>query len=662
MPCALIPGGRAALASALTLAAACGPAPPPPAGPAALAPRAIFVSFDAMSEDRARATVDPAAIPTLIRFLDRASCADGARPMFPSLTAASHAALWTGAYGNVNGISANTISPLPWGEFTITETQSGFLSRQLTAEPIWITAARAGVPTVAYHTTQASEPAGRWLGPGGRDGPMVRRDSAAWTAPHLFAVNGYNEERPATFLTAERNPPRPAVGWRNLAQLGQAGTQVREVAWAVGSDSVFALFFGAGGYQEVAVNTSRDVAGAVRVRPAPLERDPVGSRALARHFSGVLWLGRGAARAGLYFRLWSLAPDLSSYELLQIGAYIPATNHASQRRELEDSTGGFIGNGESGLLRDGALGLTLRRGGDGTAELKYLETAELATRQFIRGSEWLWRRQSPRLQVEYFPIVDEVDHLWYGLVSPEVPTYNAGLAARIADLRARGWAMADRRLAALLALAQPAGALLVLSGDHGMRPTWRAFNVNVALRNAGLLVTDPRGRPDLTRTRAYSPNGNFVLVNRVRRKGGIVSDAGVAAVADSAAAALLSARDASGRPVVTRVWRPAPEDSLGIGGPAGGELYFGLAPGTYVSTRLGDSVVTGFAEPTGSHGFPSVDPDMRTVLCALGPGVGGLRLPTARVIDAAPTVSEWLGIPAPANARGRSLLAPMRAR
>ena len=53
---------------------------------------------------------------------------------------------------------------------------------------------------------------------------------------------------------------------------------------------------------------------------------------------------------------------------------------------------------------------------------------------------------------------------------------------------------------------------------------------------------------------------------------------------------------------------------------------------------------------------------MHTVLCAVGPGIGGRRLPPARVIDAAPTVAAWLGIAPPADARGVSLLDAMRVR
>jgi arylsulfatase A-like enzyme len=240
-----------------------------------------------------------------------------------------------------------------------------------------------------------------------------------------------------------------------------------------------------------------------------------------------------------------------------------------------------------------------------------------------------------------------------------VPGQNAALAARINVMRSRGWALVDRRLAALLELARAENAMILVTGDHGMRPTWKNFHVNTVLRSAGLLAVDSAGQPDLARTQAISPAGSFIHVNRVERKGGIVPAERVEQVAQAAAAALLAARDPEGRPIVTRIWRPQPNDTLGIGGPAGGEVYFDMARGYYPSPALGDSVVTA-RSPRGAHGFPSIDPDMRSAFCAVGPGIGGRRLPTVRVIDAAPTVSAWLGIPPPADARGVSLLEAMR--
>jgi hypothetical protein len=633
----------------IPLALGCAPSSRP-AGPEPATPRAILVSFDAMNEERARRTVDPSAIPTLLAFFNEASCADGARPMWPSLTAASHAALWTGAYGDVNGVVANTMTPLPWSQFSLVETASGFDARQLRAEPIWIAAIRQGKRVVAHHVTQVGYP-GRWRPEGGRDTALARRDSTAIGDARAFLINGYTGGAEPRLLTGSRNPLHPAPAWTGVSAPG-----AREASWTIGRDSVFALF-GAG--PEVLVNRIRDAATAVRVRPAPPEQAPLEGRALARYFSEVLWFPEpGGRRSGVYFRLWKVAPDRADYELYQSGRSVTWTNQPQVIAGYEAVVGGFVGNTAWNLMRD--AGPPIERGGDGTAELKYLETAELETRQFMRGSEWTWKIRNPELQVDYFSLADDLDHSWYGLVAGPAPGVSEEAARKITAMRSRGWALVDRRLAALRALARESGALLVVSGDHGMRPIGRLFHVNSVLRNAGLLVADSAGRPDLSRTRAIS-NGYFVTVNRIGRKGGIVPPERVNRIVDSVIAALRQARGPDGSAIVTEIRRPAIPDPLGLGGPAGGDVYFGLAPGYYYSSALNDSISTG-RSPFANHGFPSTDPDMQTVLCAEGPGIGGRRLPPARVIDAAPTVSAWLGIRPPADARGRSLLEAMRRR
>jgi hypothetical protein len=360
----------------------------------------------------------------------------------------------------------------------------------------------------------------------------------------------------------------------------------------------------------------------------------------------------------VYFRLWQLAPDFSSFELYQSGRSLIWTNQPTVIIGYEIVVGPFVGNTAWNLMRD--AGPPIEQGGDGSAELKYLETAELETRQFMRGTEWLWKIRNPDLQVEYFSLVDDLDHSWYGFVAGTVPGVSPEVARKISVMRNRGWSLVDRRLKALRDLAAQSNALLLLSGDHGMRAVWRFFHVNTVLRRAGLLATDPSGRIDLTRTRAVS-SGYFITVNRTSRKGGIVPPEQVAQVVDSVIQALRQAKGPDGTPIVTEIRKPVPSDTLGIGGPAGGDVYYGLAPGYYYSAVVSDSVST-TRSPAANHGFPSIDPDMRTVLCAIGPGIGGRRLPTARVIDAAPTVSAWLGMPPPADARGVSLLPYIRTR
>ena len=84
---------------------------------------------------------------------------------------------------------------------------------------------------------------------------------------------------------------------------------------------------------------------------------------------------------------------------------------------------------------------------------------------------------------------------------------------------------------------------------------------------------------------------------------------------------------------MTQTWRVNSQDSLGRGGPVGGEIYYETAPG-YFWTRALDGPAAGPGRIGADHGYPSISPDMYTVLCAWGPAVPAARVGPARTIDA----------------------------
>jgi hypothetical protein len=182
--------------------------------------RAIVVSFDALNEARLRSSVDRVAAPTFYSLFEQAACAAYARPAMPSVTAASHASLWTGAYGDVNGVAGNTQPVLPRDDHTLTETASGFSAAALRAEPIWVTAGLAGLTVVAHHPTQAP-----WV-PGyspvttsERDTLLERlraRATDALARPSVRVLNGYNRTVAPDLVLTERaaRPRAPAAGRR----------------------------------------------------------------------------------------------------------------------------------------------------------------------------------------------------------------------------------------------------------------------------------------------------------------------------------------------------------------------------------------------------------------------------------------------------------------
>jgi hypothetical protein len=627
--------------------------------------RAILVSFDSFNEQRARETVDAAAIPAIRTLFDSSACADYARPAFPSYTAPGHASLWTGAYGDVNGIAGNSQPPLPRDRHTLTDFISGYSSDALRAEPIWISAASSGRVIVAHHPTQAPGPPGYRAIRGEADSALsrVRREGeATLSRSNVHVVNGYNSDLAPHLVITERTArPRPAQGWEGLDQLGSTLPPL-EIAWKAGDDSIFALFHGRDRYMHVLVAGRRATDGAVTAAAEPVEGAPFEGRELARHFSQPLRLPARDGHVFVRVRLFALASDASSFVIHATALHGIDANRPDVESAYAAAVPGWVGNGASRLLESGALGPPLWEGGDGTAEARYLESLELLTRQSMLGVEWAWQELGASLLLDYFPLIDEIEHIWYGYMSRDTPHHDAALAQRIQQVRQRAWMLADMRMGHLLRLvaASPDAALFV-SGDHGMRPTWRTFRPNVALIRAGLLTLDTAGRIDLARTRALSPNGYWVVVNSTDWRGGIVTPSEAPAVLAAAERALLDARGSDGNRVVTRLWRAAEHDSLGMGGPVGGELYFSLADGYYWS-RDTRGPLTSDASPSGNHGFPPVERDMYTVLCAYGRAFGPKRIGPARTIDAAPTVAAWLGVRAPRQAVGRSRLRELEGR
>ncbi len=394
---------------------------------------------------------------------------------------------------------------------------------------------------------------------------------------------------------------------------------------------------------------SRDLATAVRVLPHAEEDAPPRGRELARYFSAPVVLPlAGGLRASMRLRLFSLAARDTSFVLFVPGMQLADANRPALTAAYDAAVPGWVGNSAVSLWESGALGRTVIDGGDGRAEARWMESAELLTRGFMEGSAWGWHHFAPRLMLDYFPLGDDVDHALFGFLDPRRPGYDAALAQRVSALRDRLWELVDLRLDGIMRLAREDRVTrLFVAGDHGMRATWRTFHPNAALRDAGLLVLDASRRIDLSRTRAASANGYWISVNRAGRRGGIVAEDSVGVVMDEVRRALLALRDEWGRPVVTRVFdrRDPGADSLGIGGPEGGDVYYDVADGLSWSASATGPVISPVRRPMGTHGFPSVAPEMHTVSCAWGADVSPERLHTVPLTSVVSGVRSWLGMP-----------------
>jgi len=599
--------------------------------------RAVIISFDGFSEQRFREYADSATAPHVWAMFRDGVCAESVRPAFPSVTPTGHASIWTGAYANVNGVAAISSGRLPLELTSILDWTDGYKATSLRAEPIWITAARQGKTVFSHMATQSPQPP--LYMPVVRPLPKLDSSRAAAAAgialDNIAALNVYNELiEPSRVVRAT------------------------DESWAFGAegDSLHARVVDD---STVIVQLNSDSGRSVAVRLAPTDTTSPRGRSLARYFSAPLRVDLARGRQTfVYFRLFELARDRSRLLLFASEARAVQANHPEVARQYDAAVQGVPGNGGNKVMERGDFGPRVAQGGDGTAEFRYMETAELVTRQFMRGTDWGWATFHPELETDYLPYPDEALHTFLGYADRSTPNVPRAARENAARMLARTYAIVDLRLAQLQRLAaNTPNTRLFVTGEHGMRPAWLAFNPNAALRDARLVVTDSAGEIVLRRTRAAATHGGWISVNRAtRRVGGVPADS-VQPVLQRAQDALLAARDSAGTRIVTRVFRAntVEGDSLGIGGPSGGDLYFDLAPGYYWTPTASAPMVAPLAFPQGEHGYPSIDRDMHPALCILG-GAKPKRIGEVRSIDIAPSIAAWLGISPPAESRGASVL------
>ena len=626
--------------------------------------RALGLVVDALNEEILRATLDASSVPTILEVLEGGACLEHAVTHFPSVTAAAMSTIWTGAYGDVTGIAGNQQHSLPRDAHTVLDRTRGFHFDPLSAEPIWVTAGRYGLPMGGHHVTQGPGVPGfpaRLSGDDQQPLEARRREAAeALRTPGLYVFNGYNiMVEPHRVLGPGDVEPADPAGWEGLESDPDA-LPPRAVQWETGAGTIHGVFLGEGDtYDRILVNWEPRVEGSVEAYAVPAETTPPEGRELARHFSQALELQTAEGRVYLRVRLFHLSEDGEDFLIFQPSLQVVEGNTPETQAAYEDAVRGWVGNSALSLYGNGAFGPTLVEGGDGTAEERVLETAELMTRQWERGAEWMWRHGDPTLFLDYFPLGDTSDHQLLGYLNEAWPDFDPALAAEVGAFRARLWNLVDRRVRHVRELAQEAGAPFFLMGDHGMRTSWYQFLPNRALAEAGLLFLDDDGNIDLSRTRAVSPNGYWITVNSTEFREGIVPFDEIPSVVAEARAALEAVRGPDGNPVVTRTFTPEEYPEFGLGGAAGGDLYFGTAPGYRWSWRHWGEAVE-LAGIWGSHGFPPDEPDMFTVFCAEGPGFSPKRIPARPTTVMAPTLADVVGLPAPRDAVGTSVLDELR--
>jgi len=574
-------------------------------------------------------------MPNLAELRRRGATARGSLTTMPSKTAPGHAALYTGAWSDTNGITGNEVV-LPGA--AITEGVSGYSSLRLRAEPIWAAAARQDLDVTVVSATQ-SYPFSTYL---------ADRRFPGYYGRHLTMFDGYQsvDARDRVYAAADLHPA--TVEW--LGPLPEHEGEARALSLEDLGVRFDALLYDdprdpAPGFDTLLLTLDGDARGGITLKPAALRSD-------AAAFGGLsIPLPGGDAAA--YFRLFALAPDGSSLTLYRTAPHVLRSSKPRLEQAAFEASGGFVGNAAPSTYERGQLGKPLWDGGDGTAERRYLETVALVVRQMSRVNDFAIDRTGWELLLTYLPFPDEAVHLWYGYLDPDLPSHDPVLASRLRPFLDEVLRLADGEIGHLVRRGGP-DTIVAVGGDHGVMGVDRELRPNVVFKAAGLLTLDAAGRVDLARTQAYYSSGQYVFINRTSRMGGIVKPEEEDAVRRTIVQALRNVPGSTARaPIVTAVLDPrTPGHVPSFGGPTGGDLYLSVAPGYNVSARLDGEAVVKIA-PRGEHFLDPEKAAMHAGFALAGPGVAeGAQLGLIRQIDVAPTLCYLLGVEPPAQATG----------
>jgi predicted AlkP superfamily phosphohydrolase/phosphomutase len=270
---------------------------------------------------------------------------------------------------------------------------------------------------------------------------------------------------------------------------------------------------------------------------------------------------------------------------------------------------------------------------------------------------------------------DRVQHMMWRLIDPKHPRYDSALAAKFGDSIERVYRRADEFVGEVMEHVEPGTPILIVS-DHGFH-TWRkAVNLNSWLVQNGFMTL--RGQQsgekrlddlfgggefwehvDWSRTRAYAMGLGQIYFNLKGREGeGIVSSgAEYRQLTEELGAKLLTFKDPEDGTQIIRAVYTRDDKYKGEYLQNASDLQVGMEDGYRVSwqTTLGGApkelVYNNDRKWSADHGGFDYDITAGVLISTrkLEPGR------KASIMDIAPTVLKYFGLPVPGDIDGKSL-------
>jgi predicted AlkP superfamily phosphohydrolase/phosphomutase len=301
-------------------------------------------------------------------------------------------------------------------------------------------------------------------------------------------------------------------------------------------------------------------------------------------------------------------------------------------------------------------------------ETAYLQQCDLVLCERVRMMLFELDRFTEGLFFMLFDTPDRVQHMLWRFRDREHPCYEPDLSPELATRVEEHYRQCDGLLTAVLDKLDENTLLMVLS-DHGFGTFRRAFDTNTWLWQNGLLSLKDNHKPDedlgegfaqvdWSKTYAYAIGLGGIYLNFKGREGGGILEEGTEAerVRRAIQTGLAEFPDAGTEGAAIRSVSRREELYSGAFVENSPDLLINFHPGFRVSWR---TAVGGFANSllednkrrwSGDH---IVDPEAVPGILFMNRAAGHNH---TRIIDLAPTILNYLGVPAPASMEGSSLL------
>jgi len=580
--------------------------------------KVFLISWDAGQAGLVYDMMAAGLLPNFANLAKNGVRAEYALTVDPSLTASAHSSISTGSYPNRTGIVSNAFHN-PNDSFYWY--RQGFFEPLDDAEPVWVTASRAGLTSAALFF------------PGG---------SPAFPAQTADYTIGYGERdaysSQVTIKMAPSNDDWVGTAPESFSPPHQGSFVIPEVA------RVFVYLYdptddGVPNHDAVLLSTERRF-------------DPDISVVHVDQWIPVMLVQPTLSGADFLVQNIDLEGVTPEVTLFHSAVY---HNTAAPRELLEalnDIFGFFPAGADSYALEHGWI-----------TDEDYLAMLERSSAWMAEVSAWVYSTYQPDLLMTWQNTFDSAGHAWF-LKDERQPDYSPEKAAKYAEYVTRAAAAADRDLDTMLDVIDLEQTTLMMVSDHGMAPVHTKVYVNTVLEWAGLLRLDNRNYVDVDRSRAFavvSGGAVHVYINLVdHERDGFVSPEVYFDVQAQIVESLVSLTDPdTGELVFQRVLSQDELNTINLDHPNAGDVFAQVNPGYVLDGWRGKNHIFEPVSYYGQHGYDSALPEMHGLFIAAGAGVPrtGEVLPPVSVVDYASTIAHILGFETAPTVDGSPILA-----